>query len=182
MKKCKLCEGVLSGRQTAFCSTKCKQTFHNKMIRTPKHIEETRRKNKIWRDKNKEKIAENKAKYYQKHKEKLKAIRRKYHKEFPEIDAKYKKSPKGRLMIYKRGARKRGFEFELTLDYFEENWNKKCVYCGGIIDGIGFDRKDSSIGYIESNIVNCCEMCNKMKLNHTKADFIAQCKKIALCQ
>lgn len=145
---------------------------------SPENTEKRLAINKVWRDKNKPAINKNKANYYQNHKEKLKIIRKKYHKEHPEIDRNYKQSPKGRIMIYKRGAKKRNLAFKLTLNWFIDNWNKQCAYCGDVINGIGVDRIDNLKGYAEDNVVICCEMCNKMKLNYRKENFIEHCLKI----
>lgn len=133
---------------------------------------------KEYRDSHKKQISENKARYYQNHKEKLREIRKKYNKEHPEINRKYRQTPKGRMGTYITGARNRNLVFELDLDYFKNNWNKECVYCGDTINGIGIDRIDNDIGYTKDNTVMCCEMCNKMKLHHSKQDFINQCIKI----
>lgn len=53
----------------------------------------------------------------------------------------------------------------LTLDYFIEIVNKACTYCEKYDEheSIGIDRVDSSKGYISSNIVPCCEDCNRAK-------------------
>lgn len=36
----------------------------------------------------------------------------------------------------------------------------------------GLDRVDNSIGYIESNVVPCCYICNKMKGELPVEDFL----------
>ena len=36
----------------------------------------------------------------------------------------------------------------------------------------GLDRFDNNLGYVESNIVPCCFICNKMKGVLTKEDFM----------
>jgi len=43
----------------------------------------------------------------------------------------------------------------------------------GLGRGIGIDRKDNSSGYVESNVVPCCEVCNKAKLCMGYEEFIA---------
>lgn len=83
------------------------------------------------------------------------------------------------MSSYIIGARKRKFDFKLNLDWFINNWNKQCVYCGDTINGIGIDRIDSLKGYTEDNVVTCCSMCNTMKLNYRKEEFIEHCKKIS---
>ena len=88
------------------------------------------------------------------------------------------KTPNGKYSNYKSIAKRRNIEFNLTLEQFSELWNKRCHYCGTDINGIGVDRVDNTIGYNVNNIVPCCAWCNKMKLVATKEDFINHCKKI----
>lgn len=83
------------------------------------------------------------------------------------------------FLRYKKRADNKGLDFELTKDYFKDNWGNPCYYCGDTILRIGIDRIDSSKGYIPSNIVICCGGCNLMKRSMTKQVFIEQCKKIA---
>ena len=178
MKICKNCGNTLSGRQKMFCSVTCKDKFKSRDY-YKKNKEKINLITKKYREEHKKSISENKKRYYKRHRKRLLATRKIYNKEHPETNRRYKQAPKGKLMIYKRGARKRNLEFELTLEYFKENWNKKCKYCGSDIKGVGFDRVDNSKGYTIENIVNCCEMCNRMKLNYSEEDFINQCIKIA---
>ena len=60
-------------------------------------------------------------------------------------------------------------DFDLDLDQFDDITRQTCVYCGSYsgeynkIQFSGIDRINSDIGYIEGNIVPCCDTCNKMK-------------------
>lgn len=81
---------------------------------------------------------------------------------------------------YKIGALKRNLEFKLKLDYFIDNKDKNCYYCGSKIKGIGIDRIDNNIGYVKENCVNCCKICNRMKSNYNVKYFLEHCKKIYL--
>lgn len=120
--------------------------------------------------------------YYQKNKDREKYNAKLYRIKKPHIrksgDDKYSKSIKGRFTNYKASAKIRGKAFELDLKYFQDNWNKECIYCGDTINGIGIDRKDNSLGYIKENVVMCCEMCNRMKLDYEIDQFILHCNKI----
>lgn len=178
MKECKVCQKTLTGKQTVFCSSICKSKSHNKDDYSDSKRQHTLNRNKIWRDKHKKEVSENKRKYYQNHKEKLKAIRREYHRLHPEKDRAWKLSIKGKLMMYKRGAETRGLVFDFTLEDFKEHWDKECHYCGDKVSGIGLDRLDNKIGYTKENTVDCCFMCNRMKHAFTLEEFINQCKKI----
>lgn len=88
------------------------------------------------------------------------------------------KTPGGRLRTYRRGAKKRSYDFQLTKGEFMTFWNHPCHYCGEEIDGIGLDRIDNSKGYILKNVVPCCSECNRMKGINTSTEFIERCKKI----
>lgn len=93
---------------------------------------------------------------------------------------------------YKVDSKRNGRKFELSFEEFLVMVNSKCHYCGSkpvkkiynktknrfaVINGI--DRVDSSKGYVKSNIVPCCSMCNLMKNKHSAKDFINHVKKIA---
>jgi hypothetical protein len=97
---------------------------------------------------------------------------RKYRKEYMD---------KPRLRFYKMEKRcqQNGMIFELTLENYENNFYKKpCKYCGQEAKGV--DRVDNNKGYLIGNMVPCCWVCNKMKIDHSKEDFIAQCKRIVM--
>ena len=72
----------------------------------------------------------------------------------------------GKYRTYKKAAKQRDIEFNLTIEEFNIFWQKDCHYCGDPILTIGVDRVDSSEGYTLINCVPCCTICNKIKLNH----------------
>ena len=90
----------------------------------------------------------------------------------------YMKTPKGRLTSIKGSAGTRGIEYNLLDEFALSLLSKKCHYCNGV-DKVGIDRLDSDVGYLESNSVACCAMCNYMKNIYTEQQFIAQCNKIS---
>jgi hypothetical protein len=94
-------------------------------------------------------------------------------------DKEHRQTPKGKYDVYRDCAARKNLEFELTLQDFEDNWNKECHYCGDTIQTIGFDRIDSSKGYVKNNLVLCCTTCNSMKSNLSTETFILFCKKIS---
>jgi hypothetical protein len=69
------------------------------------------------------------------------------------------------FQTYKKSALTKQLHFELELEYFTELVKTTCHYCGVIQDkGFnGIDRIDSKVGYISSNCVSSCKMCNMMK-------------------
>lgn len=80
--------------------------------------------------------------------------------------------------LYKNSANKRGIYFNLEEKIFKELTSGNCFYCGtpplqelrvrGKNKGTpymynGIDRVDTSIGYIDGNVVPCCGTCNSSK-------------------
>lgn len=93
---------------------------------------------------------------------------------------------------YKRQASIRKIHFDLTKAELAVLSKMTCFYCGadpsntmrsrystGDYTYNGIDRIDNNEGYIKSNVVPCCNMCNKMKSNFTYTQFITQCKAIS---
>jgi len=91
-----------------------------------------------------------------------------------------------RLLIrdYKRGAKKRGYSYELTEEQFAEITKKDCYYCGikpynaysqlhrnGDYIYNGIDRIDNTKGYTIDNVVSCCKICNHAKNKQTLQEF-----------
>lgn len=92
---------------------------------------------------------------------------------------------------YKRQAKNRDYSFEITKEDFIKIINQNCFYCGEIPSNIiksrsnienviynGIDRLDNKLGYIKSNIVACCGMCNRCKSNLTLSEWYKWINKI----
>lgn len=95
---------------------------------------------------------------------------------------------------YIRGAKKRGFEFDIGFDEFNTLITSNCYYCGGeptekpnknyMIKTIeplkvcGVDRIDPKQGYVEDNFVSCCSKCNYAKHEMNKDEFFLWIKRI----
>jgi len=86
--------------------------------------------------------------------------------------------------IYKMGAKKRGYDFDLTEEQFKKITQKDCFYCGNkpsntynrkgqngeyIYNGI--DRLNNNKGYTIKNSVPCCYTCNRAKGKLTFQEF-----------
>lgn len=83
------------------------------------------------------------------------------------------------IYMYKKKAKERKKDFELTKEQFNEIVKQNCYLCGGNNSkGIGIDRFDSNIGYILENCKPCCSYCNYMKNNLEYNDFLKQVKNI----
>ena len=89
---------------------------------------------------------------------------------------KYTMGQNRKYVSYLKRANSKGFGFNLTEAHFEELENSICVYCGD--PATGFDRIDSSKGYLDNNVAPCCKVCNTMKWSHPRRDFINHITKI----
>lgn len=89
---------------------------------------------------------------------------------------------------YKSDAKKRSISWNLTREEFRSLIVLPCTYCsippyqvcGGYesspwlearIKYTGIDRVDSSVGYVLTNAVPCCGMCNRAKSGLALSDF-----------
>ena len=92
---------------------------------------------------------------------------------------------------YKKRILKKKLEFSLERNIFENLTKQNCYYCGQepkskyrikhyapyIYNGL--DRVDSSKGYIESNVVPCCPICNVAKSNLSLNNFYSWILKVS---
>ena len=101
-----------------------------------------------------------------------------YKKRVWEYHQKRKITPHYKFLKYRLSAKNRNIEFKINENEFNTFWQKPCYYCGDKIKMIGIDRLDNKKGYELSNIVSCCETCNRMKMIMHHKKFICQCKKI----
>jgi hypothetical protein len=92
------------------------------------------------------------------------------------------------LLSYKKSARKRNLEFNLSSEEFKDLVSKNCYYCNSepsnkiknqskysTFTFNGIDRVDNLKGYFKGNCVPCCKMCNQMKHSYEGAEFIEHC-------
>lgn len=90
---------------------------------------------------------------------------------------------------YSTSAKKRGYEFALTIEEALALFSSNCHYCGGEPSNIfkksyipfvysGIDRKDNSIGYTRKNCVPCCCVCNLAKMSLGYDEFIEMVRDI----
>lgn len=85
----------------------------------------------------------------------------------------------GRFHVYKKNAADREISWDLSISDFSKFWKLPCTYCGTNIETIGLDRVDSKHGYTLTNVVSCCTVCNMMKLDLTRDEFLCKVKEIA---
>lgn len=95
---------------------------------------------------------------------------------------------------YKKGALNRGYPFEITFEDMENLIYKNCFYCNqepqsyssderykngkGVFKRNGIDRLDNNIGYVISNCVPCCSICNTMKMDTSFENFLVKIKQV----
>lgn len=81
---------------------------------------------------------------------------------------------------YHRSAAQVGREFALTRDDFDKLIHLPCHYCYVAPDPTnGIDRYDNDLGYIASNCVPCCWMCNHAKGSTPIEEFLPWLARIA---
>jgi len=89
-----------------------------------------------------------------------------------------------KIGAYKRSAKKRKLEWDLTEEQFSKITQQDCYYCGAEPNNIakqkgkygeytynGLDRVDNTKGYTIDNVVSCCKFCNVAKNNHTLQEY-----------
>ena len=93
---------------------------------------------------------------------------------------------------YVQQARRHNREWSLTQTEARDLLSSPCVYCGqpprvvktikygrGSFVCNGIDRQDNSQGYVLTNCVSCCKVCNIMKQGMSVEDFLAHVRRIA---
>lgn len=77
------------------------------------------------------------------------------------------------FIAYGHGAKNRELPFQLTFEQFTDLIYMPCHYCAVVGDPLnGVDRIDSSLGYLVSNCVPCCSICNRAKGAMPYAEFL----------
>ncbi len=92
---------------------------------------------------------------------------------------------------YRGAAKRRNLDFQLSRAEFSNLIKQNCHYCSSspiskkdradvkrgvfkeVIPINGVDRKDNSIGYVLTNCLPCCSICNRAKSTMSYVDFIA---------
>lgn len=104
---------------------------------------------------------------------------------------------KNLFKCYKKSAKYRNHEFNLSEEEFKELTKNLCFYCNkepsnkhqikskdqqwqtaNVYIYNGIDRKDSKLGYNKENCVACCKQCNQSKMNYSEKDFLNWIKRV----
>ncbi len=75
----------------------------------------------------------------------------------------------GRFALVKAGAKSRKLKWAIERAHYYALVSEPCFYCELKNDtevGVGLDRLDNSRGYEPNNVVSCCAMCNKIRMDH----------------
>lgn len=110
----------------------------------------------------------------------IKSHRRYYASYCKECRREFRNTESYKYSACKRGAKKRGIEFSITIELFKKLIREECAYCGSKELFNGIDRKNSSLGYTKENSVSCCRRCNMSKHTSSPEEFLEHCKKIYL--
>lgn len=100
------------------------------------------------------------------------------------------------LQQYQRGARSRGFVWELSDEDFDSLTSSDCHYCGqppstvfragkyegGSFTYNGLDRRDPAQGYVRENVLPCCPFCNRAKSDMSYEDFMVWTLRLVMNQ
>lgn len=129
-----------------------------------------------WRDK---KVSMN-AVQYRAH---LAEMQRKYYAAHSSVILLQQKTrPTSQLSNCKAKAKERGLSWELGDEVALDMIRSPCFYSGIHLPDehtTGLDRLDSSIGYVEGNVVSCNGTVNIMKGTMSVSDFVDACTKVA---
>lgn len=134
---------------------------------------------KQYRLKHPERMATASKKFYQTHKDRYTEWYMKDREKRCQTRKDYNQTIKGRYVAYQGSARTRNLLFDLSLEEFAEFWQQPCFYCGGAIATVGLDRINNNEGYVMSNVVACCSMCNSAKGTRTFEEFMDYCQRMA---
>lgn len=89
-------------------------------------------------------------------------------------------------LVYRRGAKERGYAFNLSKENFRFLTSQPCHYCGvppkqltgrtkykanGDYTYNGLDRVTNTEGYSLENCAPCCKICNYVKRTFTEEEF-----------
>ena len=119
--------------------------------------------------------------YLKRNAERMKKYRDEHKEMFEEINSKRNVNDKYKVGYYKNRAEKNSITYDVEDEIMIKLFHEPCVYCGMEITDKklnGVDRLNNDLGYVESNIVSCCEMCNYMKRCMDSYIFIKKCDHI----
>lgn len=153
MSKCGSCkkdkENMRSPTICVDCAARRKEYYTNNSTKIKENA-------KQWRSENTSKVKKYRKNWIAENKDKVKTYNKTQ-----------KSSTKGRYRRAIERASIRGIEFTLSFETYERVISTNCIYCNGSFGsvkwGVGLDRINNSVGYVEGNVVSCCKLCNQLK-------------------
>jgi hypothetical protein len=121
--------------------------------------------------------------------------KKKYGDPFIKLNSPYKDPKRASINAiygkYKDRAKVKNIKFDLNIKEFIDLISKPCYYCTNKLMSTmkttsgrqrlyynGLDRVNNKKGYVKSNIVPCCKICNRAKGDLTLKDFFSWIKKL----
>jgi hypothetical protein len=89
-------------------------------------------------------------------------------------------SPSRLFKQYRANAKHSDRLFNLTINDFAQLEKLECYYCGENTKILGYDRVDNNIGYLKSNIVPCCDICNYMKSDLATEQWVKHIERVLI--
>ncbi len=127
---------------------------------------------------------ENVSKLLEEHNEEIKisnvehkAISRLGRSDIGKVRSYYKKILPDKYRSIVAWSNRKGFKEVISFELFNKITSMPCYLCGTDAK-IGIDRIDSTIGYVDDNVMPCCHKCNMMKYTHSIEDFKMHIEKI----
>lgn len=149
----------------------------------PDSVESSKKK---YYNKTKDKWGQYNKDYYQENRVDIRTYQNKYYfdnNEKMRVQQKERRNKKPILYTYndyKFRSKKKGLEFNLSLEGFSVLVCSKCHYCDQLTKVInGVDRVNNDIGYVLENCVTCCKICNTMKMDLSYENFLKHVLKIS---
>lgn len=73
----------------------------------------------------------------------------------------------GRYTVLKKRVKEKGFSYIMDNKVYFRIIKQNCWYCNfkhwGVEKGVGLDRLDNTVEYLESNVVSCCGKCSRSR-------------------
>lgn len=94
------------------------------------------------------------------------------------IKKQFDKTLSRKISNFLKDAKLRSKAVEFTYAEVGVLMKQSCNYCGNAEGYNGLDRVDSSLGYLKTNTVPCCKMCNWGKNTLSTTAYIEHCEKV----
>lgn len=99
---------------------------------------------------------------------------------YGKMQSTYRRTVNGLFNKAKSQAVDRNLSWSITLEQYKNLRDQNCSYCSQPLPpaGVGLDRINSDKGYVLSNVVPCCSMCNSVKMHFSIKQLITHLPKM----